>query len=106
MKGLEDFLNDLKNDENLQKKFSETKDPSAAQDLLKKEGYHVSEDELMEFYLENVSGGFLDSNETNVDQGIGDSAIVGNSNIVWINQNNGNVTTVDPMEVLKLLLGK
>lgn len=102
MKGLEDFLND----ENLQKKFSETKDPSVAQDLLKKEGYHVSEDELMEFYLENVSGGFLDSNETNVDQGIGDSAIIGNSNIVWINQNNGNVTTVDPLEVLKLLLGK
>lgn len=103
MKGLED----LKNNENLKRKVEEARSPKDACDMLEKEGYKVSEDELTEFYLDDVSGGLFDSNKTEVRQGIGDSTVVGDRNFVWIGQGQGNTTmsSIDPMELLKVLLG-
>lgn len=107
MKGFEDFLNDLKNNEKLQKKVEEAQSPKDACDILKKEGYSVTEDEFTEFYLDNVSGGFLDSSKTDISQKV-ENYTVGDKNFVYIGQGQGNGTmsSIDPMAVLQLMFGK
>ncbi len=80
MKGYEDFLNDLKNNEKLQKKVEEAQSPKDACDILKKEGYDVPEDKLTEFYLDNVSGGLFNSYKTEYSQS-SRTDINGNGNV-------------------------
>lgn len=112
MKNLEDFLNDLKNDEILRKEFEETKDQKQAMDLLKRKGYNVSEDELTELYLDSVSGGKISS--TKLSQIIN---VSGSGNVTSISGNQyagcGSVTEekkdkvqVNPLDVLQLMFGK
>lgn len=117
MKKLEDFLNDLKNDEKLRKEFEQTTDQKQAANLLKKKGYDVSEEELTELYLESVSGGFLDVTKTewSATQNVN---VDGSENIVSISGNqtlgynyggaggeNKNKPLIDPTTVLQIMFG-
>ncbi len=104
MKGYEDFLNDLKNNEKLQKKVEEAQIPKDACDMLKKEGYSVTEDEFTEFYLENVSGGAFDRTETTGNQSVSTN-LNGNYNVVSINQSldMGNKNGCDANQIAGIL---
>lgn len=115
MKNLENFLNDLKNDEILRKEFEETKDQKQAADLLKRKGYDVSEDELTELYLGAVSGGALvNKTEWNASQiinvnGSGNvTSISGDQTLGYNYGSSGGGSSkplVDPMAVLQLMFG-
>ena len=61
MKGLKDFLSDIKINENLSLAFEQTTSLQKMVELAKKHGYNFSQEELTKFYLDSVSGGIFKS---------------------------------------------
>lgn len=113
MKDLKDFISDIKNDENLKRKFKGLSELQEVTKLAKQYGYSFSEDELTETYLDAVSGGaFIDNTSQS---GQLSQYIDGNGNLQF---NYGDVTVaggdtggktlpkVDPLSVLNLIFGK
>lgn len=60
MKTLEDFLRDVDINEQLKVSLEDTESVAELCDKAKKHGYDFTEDELTEYYLDAVSGGFGD----------------------------------------------
>ena len=112
MKGLKDFLNDIKSNENLKQKFKGLSELQEVTTLARQYGYNFSEDELTETYLDAVSGGaFIDNTSQS---GQIRQQIYGDKNLQF---NYGDVTVsgrdtsgkipskVDPLAVLNLIFG-
>ncbi len=113
MQNINDFLKDLKTNDTLKKAFESTSDLKEVCRVAKQHGYEISEDDLMDYYLESVSGGaFVDkssySGSIYMDTD-GDGNVQINTGSVTVSGGNVNmdgVSTVDPMAVLKMLFGR
>lgn len=58
MKGIQEFLKDLKTNEELAKKFKGVEEAEAIVKLAKENGYEFTEDDYMDAQMDSVSGGF------------------------------------------------
>lgn len=61
MKGIQEFLKDLKTNEELAKKFKGVEEAEAIVKLAKENGYEFTEDDYMDLQMDSVSGGSLGS---------------------------------------------
>lgn len=79
MKGIVDWINEIKENEDFAKKFEGTRTVSEILSLARKNGYEFSEKELRDLDLRSVSGGnFIDVNV--ISQSASDSVIVTGNN--------------------------
>ena len=59
MKVIKEWLERINTDENFSKKFENLNDVKEVVELAEKEGYKITEDELMDLQIDMVSGGGL-----------------------------------------------
>ncbi len=96
MKDLKAFIEDLKSNENLAKKFENVKDSKEIVELAKKEGYEFTEDEFMDLQLSAVSGGFSWGDAKNLfGKFVGTAATVVNEADKMINQGKQSVQNIN-----------
>lgn len=68
MKGIQEFLKDLKTNEELAKKFKDVEKAEDIVKLAKKNGYEFTEDDYMDAQMNSVSGGGLGGFDSLIDK--------------------------------------
>lgn len=81
MKGMKDWLIELKNNKEFAQKFDGVKNPSEIICLARENGYILNKDEFQDLDLSNISGGkFIDVGVNIISQNASNSVVVTGNN--------------------------